>query len=192
MLDSAATIYILGREVRGDPAAMVDMRAGVPHVDHAQIWLVVRVETIDWGPDIMTQIAADLTRWSDAGNNVTGVQIDFDASTRGLAGYAVFLRNVRRDLDPRYRLSVTGLLDWSSNGDPDALAALGGTVDEIVLQTYQGRETIPGYERYLARLNRMTTPFRIGLVQGGEWREPAGLRDQPMYRGTVVFLVNPR
>ncbi len=63
-----------------------------------------------------------------------------------------FLSDLRRQLPAKYRLSITGLLDWSANGDPEKLAALGNMVDEIVVQTYQGRKTIPGYENYLARL----------------------------------------
>jgi len=60
-----------------------------------------------------------------------------------------------------------------------------------VLQIYQGRHSIPGYERYLARLDRFRIPFRIGLPQGGEWDAPEGLEANPMFRGYVVFLLNP-
>ncbi len=34
-------------------------------------------------------------------------------------------------------------------------------------------------------------PFKVGLIQNGRWREPAGLRAEPNFRGYVVFLVNP-
>lgn len=64
-----------------------------------------------------------------------------------------------------------------------------GVVDEVVIQTYQGRRTIPGYESYLASLARLPIPYRIGLVQGGEWRAPAGLNADPEFRGYVVFLL---
>lgn len=193
VLERAKTVYILAGEVRArDPSRIVDLRAGVPRVGHAEVWLVYRVETLDWGPEVMPRIARDVAAWRAAGNRVAGVQVDFDAATRGLEGYAAFLREVRRGLPEGCKLSVTGLLDWSAQGDPEALAALGGAVDEIVIQTYQGRETVPGYEAYVARLGRMRTPFKVGLVQGGEWREPDGLRENPMFRGYVVFLVNPR
>ena len=59
-----------------------------------------------------------------------------------------------------------------------------------MLQIYQGRHTIPGYERYLARLGRLRIPFRIGLVQNGDWQAPAELEANPMFRGYVVFLRN--
>ena len=97
---------------------------------------------------------------------------------------------LRRWLPPRYRLGITGLLDWSANGDPRGLDLLAGTVDEAVLQIYQGRHVIPGYAGYLARLGGMRMPFRIGLLQGGEWRTPAILLTNPWFRGYVVFLRN--
>ena len=59
-----------------------------------------------------------------------------------------------------------------------------------MLQIYQGRHVIPGYAAYLAKLSRMTVPFRIGLLQGGEWEAPASLGRNPEFRGFVVFLVN--
>lgn len=193
VLERAKTIYILAGEVRArDPSRIVDLRAGVPRVGDAEVWLVYRVEALGLGPEVMPRIARDMARWRAAGNRVAGVQVDFDAATRGLDGYASFLRQVRRGLPEGAKLSVTGLLDWSARGDPEALAALGGAVDEIVIQTYQGRETVPGYGGYVARLGRMRTPFKLGLVQGGQWREPEELQENPMFRGYVVFLVNAR
>ena len=140
----------------------------------------------------MPQVLADLERWRAAGNRVRGVQIDFDAATRGLAGYAAFLKQVRGQLPKGTAMSVTGLLDWSSRADdPSGLNALAGVVDEVVLQTYQGRTTIKGYGAYMTHLGRLKIPFKIGLVQHGEWTEPEGLKAQPYYRGDVVFLLNP-
>jgi hypothetical protein len=130
--------------------------------------------------------------WRAGGNSVAGLQVDFDARTRHLDRYAEFLRQLRKDLPPGYRLSITGLLDWSANGDPQALRSLAGTVDEVVIQTYQGRATIPGYERYFAQLGRdFPLPFKVGVVQGGAWTPPPGLESQPRFRGYVVFLLNP-
>ncbi|MEJ0066291.1 MAG: hypothetical protein WDM85_13450 [Caulobacteraceae bacterium] len=63
-------------------------------------------------------------------------------------------------------------------------------IDEVVLQTYQGRHTIPSYQAYMASLGRMTIPFRIGLAEGGDWEPPPGLAANPWFRGYVVFLSN--
>ena len=66
-----------------------------------------------------------------------------------------------------------------------------GIVDEIVIQTYQGRKTIPGYAAYLEQLDRLNVPYKLGLVQGGEWSAPRALALDPHFNGYVVFLVNP-
>ena len=192
VLDSAKTIYILAAEIKGGPEGRyVDLRPAVPRVKHAQVWIVYRIETLVWDVNVLPRILSDLESWKGKGNRVAGIQIDFDAATRGLPGYVAFLQKLRADLPSGTRLSVTGLLDWSSGGDSPALNALAGTVDEVVLQTYQGRQTIPGYPAYLRQLEWVKLPFKIGLVQHGEWKAPPGLARNPNFRGYVVFLLNP-
>jgi len=39
---------------------------------------------------------------------------------------------------------------------------------------------------------RLTLPFKVGLIQGGEWDAPASLSANPAFRGYVVFLQNRR
>jgi hypothetical protein len=56
---------------------------------------------------------------------------------------------------------------------------------------WQRSHVIPGYERYLARLDRLKIPFRIRLLEGGKWQQPASLGSNPYFRGVVVFLQNP-
>jgi hypothetical protein len=68
---------------------------------------------------------------------------------------------------------------------------LAGVVDEAVLQIYQGDHVTPGYQAYLAKLDRLKLPFRIGLLQGGEWQPTPGPEANPWFRGYVTFLVNP-
>lgn len=191
VLTSAKQIYLLQGQVSARPTTrLVSQRPALPQVRQADLWMVVRVETLRWTPAVYAQVLAQLERW-EAGNRLVGLQIDFDARTRHLAEYADFLRDLRRRLPSRYRLSVTGLLDWSANGDPAGLQALADVADELVLQIYQGRRVILGYQDYLRRLQGLKMPFRIGLLQGGEWSPPAGLQQHPMFRGYVVFLVNP-
>ncbi|MES2057837.1 MAG: DUF3142 domain-containing protein [Pseudomonadota bacterium] len=191
VLKQAKRIYLLQGQVEsGNPVRLVQQRPAVPHIKGREIWMVVRVETLAWPPQIYQQVRAQLVRWRAAGNRVIGIQIDFDARTRHLDNYAVFLADLRRRLPADCQLGITGLLDWSANGDPKGLDALAGTVDEIVLQIYQGRRVIPGYATYLSRLDRMKTPFRIGLLQGGAWHPPATLESNPNFRGYVVFLQN--
>lgn len=189
VLDRAKTIYILDGEVRAADGAFVPLRPAIPRVSHSEVWLTVRAERIDWSDAVHARVFADLARWQAAGNRLAGLQVDFDARTRGLAGYAAFLTDLRQRLPPRYRLSITGLMDWSAQADPAALAGLAGVVDEVVIQTYQGRHTIPGYERYMASLAKLPLPYRVGLVEGGEWRAPPALAHDPEFRGYVVFLL---
>ena len=179
------------RDPGDEPGGYSALRPGAPRLPGKSVWLVVRTDTLHWPEGAAAGLAARLDRWASAGNRVEGLQVDFDAGTRGLARYADFLRTLRRDLPRRYRLSVTGLMDWSANGDPAALARLGGIVDEVAVQTYQGRTTIPGYEAWFARMRGFPIPFKVGLVQGGKWRAPAGLEAEPKFRGYIIFLVNP-
>ena len=196
MLATARTLYILQGQVaaRPDPAGegrLIAQGGAIPHLSHGQIWLDYRAHTLRWSPQVYDEILARLRRWRAAGNPVVGLQIDFDAHTRRLGEYATFLADLRARLPADCRLSITGLLDWSSQGDSAALDALGGVVDEVVLQTYQGRHTIPSYQAYMASLGRMTIPFRIGLAEGGDWNAPSDVAANPWFRGYVVFLSNP-
>ncbi len=188
----ARELYILGGEIRrGGTARLVDMRAGVPHVRQAKVWLTIRAERLDWDARVWEALRAMLARWRAAGNRVEGLQIDFDAATPGLKRYRVFLEQVRRELPPGTRLSITGLLDWSANGDPAELARLAGLVDEVVIQTYQGRTTIPGYAAWFRRIDTLPMPHKIALVEGGEWTPPEALARDRRFAGYVVFLLKP-
>jgi hypothetical protein len=192
VLAKARTLYLLDGEIRAsEPDRYVTLRPGVPRLPGKAIWLVVRTDTLGWPDAALPALVGRLDHWAAAGNRIEGLQIDFDARTKGVGDYGAFLRAVRDKLPQRYRLSITGLLDWSANGDPRALTALRGTVDEVVIQTYQGRSTIPGYEAYFAKMRGFGLPFKVGLVQGGAWREPEGLAAEKNFRGYVVFLVNP-
>lgn len=188
-LGRAKTVYALCGEVRSaDPSHLEVLRAA-PRGIAAQLWLVVRTERLDWTERAYAAVLAEVGRWAATNPHFAGLQIDFDAATRGLEGYAAFLKGLRRRLPSRFGLSITGLMDWSANGDPAALAGLAGVADEVVIQTYQGRSTIPGYAGYLGRLSRLPIPYKVALVEGGEWTEPPALRTDPGFRGYVVFLL---
>lgn len=188
-LDEANEVYVLAGEVRHRTGSgFVPLRA-TPRVLGPALWCVVRVERLDWDEGVYQALLRTLALWEQAGNRLAGLQVDFDAATRGLGRYAGFLADLRRRLPRRWELSITGLMDWSAGGDAAALAGLGRTVDEIVVQTYQGRQTIPGYEAYLATLARLGMPYRIALVEGGDWQAPENLARDPHFRGYVVFLL---
>ena len=192
-LSNAKEIYLLAGEVsnRGKPH-VISQRSALPHIVESNVWIVYRVQTLDWNDAIFNDVLKHVQSWKDNGNKLVGLQIDFDAGTKHLEQYAAFLARLREQLPKEFRLGVTGLLDWSANGNPAGLDALSGVIDEVVLQIYQGRHVIPGYSGYLARLDKLKVPFRIGLLQGGAWQAPASLANNPNFRGYVVFLLNQK
>lgn len=186
------TVYLLDGEVRrGGLSRLERLRMGVPRLSGKTVWLVVRADRLDWNETTYAAIFDDLNRWREAGNRVAGLQIDFDAATRGIDTYETFLRDLRQRLPRSWRLSITGLMDWSAHGDPQALAGLARIIDEVVIQTYQGRTTIAGYEDYFRRMDGFPIPFRVAIVEGGQWVAPSMLARQPQFRGYVVFLLSP-
>lgn len=194
VLHQAQRLYLLqghisqqGDGVRLQPQGLPPSPLKVP-----ELWLSYRVATLDWQPGVVRDLLRQRAAWQAKGNRVIGIQIDFDAATPQLAGYADFLRGLRRQLPAGCQLGITGLLDWGANGDVATLNALAGVVDELVVQTYRGRTTVEHYEQYLPALKRLTLPFKLGLVQDGVWN-PEWQRQfaaQPNYRGEVVFLLN--
>lgn len=192
VLAQAQTLYLLQGEVRRD-GELVVLGPPVSRLKFPQLWLSYRVQTLSWPDGVLRDLLRQRAAWQAAGNPVIGLQIDFDAATAHLAQYAGFLRRLRAQLPDDCQLSVTGLLDWSANGEVAELNGLKGTVDELVVQTYRGRQTVTRYTAYLPSLLRLTLPFKLGLVQGGEW-DPAWQRRLarlPNYAGEVVFLLNP-
>jgi len=197
VLKQAKTLYILQGQInstRRHPERGVQFIAqgmSVPRIRQGQVWIVYRAHTLRWPEPVYAKLLGQVQRWKAAGNPVAGIQIDFDARTQYLHEYAEFLKDLRQRLPKDLRLSITGLMDWSSNADPAAIAQLKGVVDEVVVQTYQGRHSIPDYAAYLPRMNRLGMAFKIGLIQGGEWQEPGYLQESEWFRGYVVFLQNP-
>jgi Protein of unknown function (DUF3142) len=191
VLNRAQEIYLLAGEVSNDTRPhIISQRSAKPKIKGPQVWIVYRAQTLSWNEPIIRDVLAHIEAWEKADNAVVGLQIDFDAGTKHLDRYAAFLGSIRQRLPQRYRLSITGLLDWSANGDPARLSNLAHVVDEVVLQIYQGRQVIPGYQSYLAKLDQLHLPFKIGLLQGGEWRAPVELEQNEFFKGYVVFLVN--
>ncbi|MFP1800418.1 DUF3142 domain-containing protein [Lonsdalea quercina] len=195
VLHQAETLYLHQGEValrRGD---VVFLRQGLPasRLTVKRLWLSFRVSTLDVGEPQLARMLNIAQRWRALGNRVEGIQIDFDAASHHLSSYVAFLQQLRQRLPSDYRLSVTGLLDWAKTGEVAQLNRLSDVVDELVVQTYQGRSTADHYTEYLPALLSLRVPFRLGLVQHGRWDErwQHRLSASPYYRGSVVFLLNP-
>lgn len=196
VVSHAQSLYILQGEVvekrvHNKPRVMVIAQGmSVAHLNTSKVWLVYRADTLRWTPEIVQALVSRLQHWQLSGNAVVGLQIDFDVKTRHLQEYVVFLQNLRAQLPVDYQLSITGLLDWSSHGDIAAINQLKSVVDEVTIQTYQGRKTISNYNAYLPALQRLTLPFKIGLIQNGQWQPPKELASHPWFQGYIVFLQN--
>lgn len=191
-LEKAKTLYLLQGEIGPNRFGETRLKAqgGTEPGPHAPtLWLVYRVRSLDWTPEIFAAVNRRLARWRDA-TRVAGVQIDFDASTRGLKNYAAFLRKLREALPKDCLLGVTGLMDWASQAAIEDIDALSDTVDELIFQTYRGRETVADIDAYLARLGRLNVPFRLGIAEGAAWSPPTALARNPHFLGYVVFLRN--
>lgn len=196
VVSHAQSLYILQGEViekrvNNKPRVMVIAQGmSVAHLKTSKVWLVYRADTLRWSPEVVQTLVSRLQHWQLSGNSVAGLQIDFDVKTRHLQEYVVFLQELRSQLPANFRLSITGLLDWSSNGDIEAINRLKNVVDEVTIQTYQGRKTISNYNAYLPALKRLTLPFKIGLIQNGQWQPPKELKSHPWFQGYIVFLQN--
>jgi hypothetical protein len=193
-LASAKTIYLLQGEIGTTESGQIRLKAQgatEPGPHRQDIWLVYRVRSLDWTPAIFAAIKRRLLDWRARSGRIVGVQIDFDAATRGLTTYAALLAELRRSVPEDCALSVTGLMDWASQAAPEDIDRLGQIVDEVVFQTYRGRSTVDNIDAYLARVGRVRTSFRLGLAEGAVWSPPKTLAYHPHFRGYVVFLRNP-
>ena len=196
VLAQAQELYILQGQVVEkkhrvrSQAAVIAQGMSVARLTKGKVWLVYRADTLNWTPAVVQALVGRLQQWQQAGNPVVGLQVDFDVKTRHLPEYVAFLQRLRAALPKTCKLSITGLLDWGSNGDSSAINQLRQVVDEVVVQTYQGRKTIATCNRYLPALKRLTLPFKIGLIQHGEWVPDKALEASPWFSGYVVFLQN--
>lgn len=101
-------------------------RLGLPvsHLNFPQMWLTVRINTLDIADEMLMRIIRLMQRWRLGGNHVIGLQIDFDAATWRLEGYGQFLQRLRNLMPAEYALGVTGLPDWAKTGHLATLNAL--------------------------------------------------------------------
>lgn len=192
-LYQAKTLYILQGDVayKKQQQKIVIQPQGISirQLPNQQIWLVFRNHDLNWSDEHYQVLIRRLESWRKQGNQVVGVQIDFDSKTQALYDYAVFLKKLRQHLPAHFKISITGLLDWTNMRDQNTLQLLKDNIDELVIQTYQGRHTVDNYSHYLKRISAMNLPFKIGLVQHGQWDQSLNFTTDPNFKGYVVFLL---
>lgn len=193
VLENAKTIYLLSGQIVANynqKTYFISQGNPIKSLKKQRLWLVYRAHTLNWSDDIFNTLTKQLKQWQANGIEVVGIQIDFDVATKQLAEYVAFLSRVRQWLPNNYQLSITGLLDWGSNADISTINQLATIVDEVIFQSYQGKNTIANYQQYLPKLAEITIPFKIGIIQYGTWQAPSFLVNKPNFKGYVVFLQN--
>ena len=192
-LNKAKEIYILQGEIRIDQISKqsIVISQGVPvlKIPHQKLWLVFRNHHLNWQTHELNKILSRVRQWENSGNHIQGIQIDFDAKTKNLNQYALFLQQLRKQLPKQYQLSMTSLMDWTNIQDQNTLRLFRENIDEMVIQTYQGSHTIPNYQAYLKKVSALKLPYKIGLVQHGEWDRQIKFYTDPNFKGYVVFLL---
>jgi len=192
-LTKAKEIYILQGEVRVDKASkqsiLIPQGISIVKIPHQKVWLVFRNHHLNWQDHELDKILKRVHQWENSGNRIQGIQIDFDARTKNLNEYALFLQKIRAQLPKQYQLSITSLMDWTNIQDQNMLRLFRENINEMVIQTYQGSTTIPNYQQYLNKVSTLKLPYKIGIVQHGEWNPNLNFRDDRNFKGYVVFLL---
>lgn len=192
-LNKAKEIYILQGEVRIDKvtnqSVLIPQGVSVLKIPHQKVWLVFRNHHLNWQTHELNKILNRVRQWENSGNHIQGIQIDFDAKTKNLNQYALFLQQLRQQLPKQYQLSITSLMDWTNIRDKETLRLFRENINEMVIQTYQGSSTIPNYPIYLKKVSALKLPYKIGLVQHGEWDRQLKFDTDPNFKGYVVFLL---
>ena len=113
---------------------------------------------------------------SERGQNIVGLQIDYDCPTKQLTLYAEFLKKLRRTMAAGDFLSITALLDWFRPNTH--LSDVIRQVDEFVPQFYdvdhgKARTANGGIAepidavRWAPILNRYGKTYRLGIASFG-------------------------
>ena len=141
-------------------------------VGNRQILATIRIEgrsmpTADMIPSLLGVIAA----WRAAGVSPAALELDFDAPTSKLQGYAYFLRRLRPALPADLPLVITALPTWLNSKELPLLLA---QADESVLQVHAVGTPYDGlFQPWQARVwahefaSRTDKPWRIALPSYG-------------------------
>jgi hypothetical protein len=192
-LHQAKELYILQGEFRLDAKTKTSTFSqhgvSVLKIPQQKVWLVFRNHHLNWKEQELNIILKRVKQWENSGNQIVGIQIDYDSKTNNLKEYAAFLSELRKQLPKKYQLSITGLMDWTNQRDQKTLNTLRMNIDELIIQTYQGSTTIPNYQAYIQKFTALKLPYKIGVVQHGEWDQKIDLSSDPNFKGYVVFLL---
>ncbi len=189
---SSAELYVFqGRIITKEGASTYERLGLYPHpVKSDRLYLVYRLD--GQLPDAQTVVGVfehSVAQWQRHPVTVSGIQLDFDCPTSKLSTYGRFMQDIREKLAARYGLSVTGLMDWATSGDKEAMRSISESADEIVFQLYRGRRPLPEIESSIRVLGEYSMPFRIGLLSGSEApKSVVELEANQNFRGIIYFI----
>jgi hypothetical protein len=137
-----------------------------PHpINCKKLYLVYRLEgALPDAAAVVSIFQSSAAQWQAHSVIPNGLQLDFDSPTSKLLIYSKFLKEVRKQLQYQYALSITGLGDWAIYGDKQAMQSIKEVTDEVVFQLYQGWSPLPDIENYVQALKNYPMPFRVGLL----------------------------
>ncbi|MBA4749900.1 MAG: DUF3142 domain-containing protein [Alphaproteobacteria bacterium] len=163
---ATGTLYLYQGHATQKNGALSFTKHGLyPHALRRDLFLVYRLtKPLPAPQDLAAIFNHHQTKWTRSGAKVLGIQLDFDAATKGLASYAQYLRDLRRYVNTPDKISITGLGDWITRAPHAAQNELMNACDEIVFQLYQERAPLPGIEMFLKKLAHFNRPFKIGLL----------------------------
>lgn len=153
-----------------------------------KIFIVYRLERLPNPAAVADLFSYDADMWRLRGNEIAGLQIDFDSPSGRLGAYIAFLQQLRTGLCDGCALSVTGLADWASSASRSELLRLADSTDEIIFQLYNGKSPIPALSQYAAHISRFERPFKVGILPSQRDNLPFNLLSSPQFRGAVIFL----
>jgi hypothetical protein len=155
-----------------------------------KIFLTIRMETMDRSDQFQKLIHLLIQRWTQEGNTITGIQLDFDSPSKQLNQYVDYLKWIRNQLPKTLRLSVTGLADWAAQPDRSLLTELSKVTDEIIFQLYEGRSSIPSLPDYLKRIEKLKIPFKLGILPSMilDRKQFEQIEKNPNFKGWTLFL----
>lgn len=191
------TIYVLQghlRRMRSGAIGVTPQGPGPRRLKSTRVWLVYRLSTQDGVEELLRASLSRARLWKQFGVTIEGFQLDYDAPTAKIGTYAEFLRRLRQRIPDDFKLSVTGLADWSTTGRASDLKQLTTTVDEVVVQLYQGSKPVAHLEKYARGLARLQQPFKIGLLPTMQL-DSASLKAiavSPFFQGSVTFVLPPQ
>ncbi|MCL6409242.1 DUF3142 domain-containing protein, partial [Dickeya dadantii] len=100
ILHQAKTLYLHQGEIARRQGKVVFLRQGIPpsQLRVNRVWLAFRMTTLELSDRHLNRMLKLREKWQRHGNQVVGIQIDFDAKSYQLAGYVAFLTQLRERL----------------------------------------------------------------------------------------------